>query len=387
MSTTCHINTLKCVERLLCFLLLICSVSPSFGRQVSTKSTTGDLAVTVSPGMLQKLVIAPVVSTERTEVLRLPGRVALDEQRMAIIGPSISGQLTEIRAFVGQNVRKGDVLSTINSTELGNAQAAYLIAKSKVSLHRLSVDRARRLFESGVLSQVKLNERESELLESDIELRANVDRLRVMGMNEQTIRQLSDSGAIDSTMLVIAPLTGTVIERHASIGEIAQPSDNLFIVADLSRVWVTADAPEQDAHLIEPGGPAEVHIPALPGQTITGKLVYVSDTVNPVTRTVTVRMEVENPNRKIKPEMLATMIIHRAPIKTVTIPARAVVRQNDHDYVFVQMAPDRFDLRMVTLGPEQEGERQVLSGLGVGQQIVVEGAFHLNNERIRRELE
>jgi cobalt-zinc-cadmium efflux system membrane fusion protein len=377
----------KCAWRLLLFLSLSFSLSPSFGQQVSAKNTTGDLTVTVSPVMLQRLVIAQVVSTERAEVLRLPGRVALDEQRVARIGPSIGGRLTEIRVFVGQNVRKGDVLATINSTELGNAQAAYLIAKTKVNLHRLAVNRTRRLLESGVISQVKLDERESELAESEIELRANVDRLRVMGMSESAIRRLSDSGAIDSTTPVTATLTGTVIERHVSIGEIAQPADNLFTVADLSRVWVTADAPEQDAHLIEPSGKAEVQIPALPGQIITGTLVYVADTVNPVSRTVTVRMEIENPDKKIKPEMLATMIIHRASIEAVTIPAKAVIRQSDHDYVFVQIAPDRFQLRLVELGPEQEGLRQVLSGLAVGHQIVVDGAFHLNNERILKELE
>jgi membrane fusion protein, heavy metal efflux system len=374
--------------RLQLFLLLSLELSSaSASAQQNPPENSDDLSVTVAPAMQQRLLIAPVVATERAEVLRLPGRVALDEQRVARIGPAISGQLTEIKAFVGQNVRKGDVLAMIHSTELGNAQAAYLIAKSKVNLHRLAANRARRLLESGVISQVKLNERESELAESEVEMRANVDRLRVMGMSESAIRRLSDSGAIDSTTPITATLTGTVIERHVSIGEIAQPADNLFTVADLSRVWVAADAPEQDAHLIEAGGYADVLIPALPGESITGKLVYVAATVNPISRTVTVRMEVENSDRKIKPEMLATMIIHRPLVSSMTIPAKAVVRQNDHDYVFVQIAPNRFELCPVSLGPEQDGLRQVFSGLDLGRQIVVDGAFHLNNERMRSILE
>ena len=130
-----------------------------------------------------------------------------------------------------------------------------------------------------------------------------------------------------------------------------------------------------------------MQIPALPGQKITGKVIYVADTVNPSTRTVTVRMEVENPERKIKPEMLATMVIHRPRVSSLNIPAKAVVRAGDHDYVFVQIAEDQFVMTPVSLGPDLGGIRRVIGGLTEGQRIVVDGAFHLNNERILKELE
>jgi cobalt-zinc-cadmium efflux system membrane fusion protein len=161
----------------------------------------------------------------------------------------------------------------------------------------------------------------------------------------------------------------------------------LFTVADLSQVWVVAEAPEQMAHMVEVGGQAEAVIPALPHQRITGKIIYVSDTVNRDTRTVTVRMVVNNPKRQIKPEMLVSMIIRRGARQSLAIPGEAVVRVGDKDHVFVETGPGRFELRPVTLGLERDGQRQVLGGLAAGQRIVEDGAFHLNNERIRKELE
>jgi cobalt-zinc-cadmium efflux system membrane fusion protein len=321
------------------------------------------------------------------ETLHLPGRITLNEHRVARVGPSVTGRVTDVAAFIGQNVRQGERLASINSTELSSAQAAYLKARTQMNLHRLAVERARRLLEADVISRAELTERESQLAEVEVEVRASKDQLTVMGMSENAIRRLSNSGQIDSVIPVTATLSGTVIERKISIGQIVEPADDLFTIADLSEVWVVAEAPEQQAFLVEIGGQAEVQIPALPGQKITGRVIYVADTVNPSTRTVTVRMEVENPERKIKPEMLATMVIHRPRVSSLNIPAKAVVRAGDHDYVFVQITGDKFVLTQVSLGPDLGGIRRVIGGLTEGQRIVVDGAFHLNNERIRKELE
>jgi cobalt-zinc-cadmium efflux system membrane fusion protein len=371
---------------LIAFLAL--GIWPAFGQQDTQQAeTTAEIAVKAPPSLLERLKIEPVTSTEIGETLHLPGRVTLNEHRVARVGPSVTGRVTNITAFIGQNVRQGERLATINSTELSTAQAAYLKAKTQMNLHRLAVDRARRLLKADVISRAELTERESELAEVEVEVRASADQLAVMGMSENAIQRLTNSGQIDSVIPVTATLSGTVIERNISIGQIAQPADDLFTIADLSEVWVVAEAPEQQAYLVETGGRAEVQIPALPGQKITGKVIYVADIVNPSTRTVTVRMELENPERKIKPEMLATMVIHRPRITSLNIPAKAVVRTGDRDYVFVQASEDQFVLTPVSLGPDLGGLRRVIAGLTEGQRIVVDGAFHLNNERIRKELE
>ncbi|BBA36520.1 secretion protein HlyD [Methylocaldum marinum] len=367
---------------------LALGVWPAFGQQNPEKAeTTAEIAVTAPPSLLERLKVEPVTTMEIGETLHLPGRITMNEHRVARVGPSVTGRVTNVAAFIGQNVRQGERLASINSTELSMAQAAYLKARTQMNLHRLAVERARRLLEADVISRAELTERESELAEVEVELRAGKDQLAVMGMSEAAIRRLSNSGQIDSVIPVTATLSGTVIERKISIGQIVEPADDLFTIADLSEVWVVAEAPEQQAYLVETGGEAEVQIPALPGQKITGKVIYVADTVNPSTRTVTVRMELKNPERKIKPEMLATMVIHRPRVSSLNIPAKAVVRTGDRDYVFVRASEDQFVLTPVSLGPDLGGLRRVVAGLTEGQRIVVDGAFHLNNERIRKELE
>jgi cobalt-zinc-cadmium efflux system membrane fusion protein len=369
-------------------VLLALGVCPAFAQPEAQKAeTAAEISVKAPLSLIERLKIEPVKLTEIGETLHLPGRITLNEHRVARVGPSVTGRVTEVTAFIGQHVRQGERLATINSTELSIAQAAYLKAKTQMNLHRLAVERARRLLEADVISRAELTERESELAEVEVEVRAGADQLAVMGMSEKAIQRLSNSSQIDSAIPVTATLSGTVLERKVSIGQIAQPSDDLFTIADLSEVWVVAEAPEQQAYLVETGGQAEVQIPALPGQKITGKIIYVGDIVNPSTRTVTVRIEVKNPDRKIKPEMLATMVIHRPRITSLNIPAKAVVRTGDRDYVFVQTSQDEFVLTPVSLGPDLGGLRRVIAGLNEGQQIVVSGAFHLNNERIRKELE
>ncbi|MDE2585882.1 MAG: efflux RND transporter periplasmic adaptor subunit, partial [Betaproteobacteria bacterium] len=118
-----------------------------------------------------------------------------------------------------------------------------------------------------------------------------------------------------------------------------------------------------------------------------GKLIYISDTVNPETRTVLVRTELANPGRKLKPAMLATMVIAGKASPKLAVPAAAVVREDNNEHVFVQTAPSQYRLTPVVLGPETGGVRPVQSGLKEGDSVVVEGAFHLNNERKRKELE
>ena len=147
------------------------------------------------------------------------------------------------------------------------------------------------------------------------------------------------------------------------------------------------EVPEQQAGSVKRGELAQAEIPALGGEKIEGKLIFVADIVNPATRTVTIRMDVSNPKRLLKPEMLASMLIQSAPQRRLMVPARAIVREENRDHVFVQLDNQRFQLRRVTLGQENLGSVPVLDGLKAGERVVIDGAFHLNNERKRKELE
>ncbi|MFH1494026.1 MAG: efflux RND transporter periplasmic adaptor subunit [Pseudomonadota bacterium] len=343
--------------------------------------------VTVSADFLQRLKIAPAGEGEVTETLRVPARIEVDEQRVARIGATVTGRVTQIHATLGQRVTRGEQLATLHSTELSAAQLAYLKALSQAELQQRAVDRAKLLFASDVIGSAELQKRESELAQAQAEMQASEGQLSVLGMTESAMSKLAASRTVHSLSSITATLDGAVIERKVTPGQVVQPADALFTVADLSHVWLVAEVPEQQAVLVKKGEAAEAEVPALNGKRIEGRLIYVADIVNPDRRTVTVRMDVDNPDRLLKPEMLASMLIQGTPQRRLLVPAAAVVREDNKDHVFIQLDGTRFQLRPVILGQESGGYVPVQSGLKSGERIVTEGAFHLNNERKRKELE
>jgi cobalt-zinc-cadmium efflux system membrane fusion protein len=178
-----------------------------------------------------------------------------------------------------------------------------------------------------------------------------------------------------------------VIERKVNLGQVVQPAEELFVVADLSHVWAVAEVPEQQIDLIQKNEEVNIEIPALGNQKLTGRLIFVGDVVNPQTRTVTVRTDIDNSAQNIKPAMLVSMVVQSKSSPKTAIPEQSVIRESDKNYVFVQIAPNQYRLREVTLGTEYNEFVAVYSGVTEGEVIVSEGAFHLNNERKRKELE
>ncbi len=343
--------------------------------------------VTVQADFLQRLKLAPASEGNASESMRVPARIEVDEQRVARIGAAVSGRVTQIYATLGQSVKRGEVLALIHSTELSVAQLSYLKALSQAELQRRAVERAKLLYAADVIGAAELQKRETELSQAQAELYASHDQIQMLGMTESAIVKLESSRNVHSQSSVISTLDGVVIERRLTQGQVVQPADALFTVADLSHVWLVAEVPEQQAGMVKKGESAQAEIPALNGKLIEGRLIFVADTVNPDRRTVTIRMDVNNSQRLLKPEMLASMLIQGAPQRRLMVQAAAVVRDENKDHVFVQLDTHRFQLRRVTLGQENQGLVPVLEGLKAGEIIVIEGAFHLNNERKRKELE
>jgi cobalt-zinc-cadmium efflux system membrane fusion protein len=164
---------------------------------------------------------------------------------------------------------------------------------------------------------------------------------------------------------------------------VVQPADTLFVIADLSRVWLVADVPEQQGGAIEMGKSVEAEVSAFPGEKIRGRLSFVSAIIDPETRTVRTRMDLANPRGRYKPAMLAVMELKDNPRQETVIPLTAVVREEDKDYVFIEKAPGEFVMRTVKLGAEHADARVLEEPWPAGQRLVLDGAFHLNNERRR----
>jgi cobalt-zinc-cadmium efflux system membrane fusion protein len=330
---------------------------------------------------IQEAALSPVPISEP---LQVAARIDFNEQTMARIGAAVTGRVTELHAVPGERVKAGQALAQLHSAELASAQLALLKAKAQHELAAKAVERARMLLASDVIGSAELQRRENELAVAEVERQAAADALRVMGVSPQA----KAAGVINSTSAIVSSLSGVVVERHVHRGQVVQPAQALFTVADLSTVWAVAQVPETEIGRVQAGQKVRVSVPANGEQPIEGTLAWVADTVNAETRTVTVRAELPNPKRLLKPAMLATMAIEPLPAPRLAVPTSAVVREDNVDHVFLRQAqPGSYRLTRVELGDEVNGLRPVRSGLRGGETLVVAGGFHLNNERKRAEME
>jgi cobalt-zinc-cadmium efflux system membrane fusion protein len=371
---------------LLTSLLLISGCKKSQPSGASQTAQDPNL-VMANEALLAQIKISVVSQGDVSDILRVAGQIDFDEQALTRIGASVTGRVTQINAQLGNEVKKGDTLALINSSELSNSQLAYLKARSEKEFHRRTVQRAKTLFEADVISAAELQRRESEYEVASAQTRAAQDQLRVLGVNLKAMEELATTGAIDSVASVMATIKGVVVERKVTTGQVVQPADVLFTVADLSRVWAVAQVPEQQVAQVKVGQSVRIEVPALENEKLIGKLIYVGQTVNPESRTVLVRTELENTSGRLKPSMLASMLIESSPTKRVVVPITAIVREQDADYVFIEEKPGSFRLKPVRLSSEHNGQRVVLDGLSQGMRIVSDGAFHLNNHRNLKDME
>lgn len=357
------------------------------GPTVSAPLANDPALVSPSEELLAQLKLANVKLQPIAETLRVSGQIDFDEQRLAKIGATVTGRVTQIDALLGQQVKKGEVLARLNSSELSTQQLAYLKARAQLELNRRNAERAKSLFDADVIGAAELQRRESEFKISQAETRAAADQLQLLGVSPAAIDRLGKQGALDTVTPVVATLGGVVVERKLAQGQVVQPADVLFAVADLSRLWAVAQVPEQQVSQVRTGQSVSIEVPALGNEKLVGKLIYVGQTINPETRTVLVRTELDNRDGRLKPAMLASMLIEARAVERQVVPASAVVRENDEDHVFVAEREGVFRLAKVKLGPEQGGQRVILSGLKGNETLVVDGAFHLNNERNRKAME
>lgn len=364
--------------------LMVLNYFNVFDRSPVIKSVQDPNVVVVNEDLHKMITDGKAQLAPFVEELRASGRIDFNELNLSRIGANVTGRVSEILAVPGQIVKQGDVLAKITSTELTQSQLAYLKAKSASQLADQAANRARILFKEDVIALAELQKREAEANSAKAEYRAANDQLRVQGMDQGNIDRLAKSGLIESINNVIATIPGEIVERKINKGQVVQPADALFTVADLSTLWAISEVPESNSYLIRKGQKAALIIPALRNQEIEGTVAHVDSIVNPQTRTVVVRMELANKEGQIKPGMLATMLIESQPIEKLVVPVAAVIREDNHDHVFVRIDDDLYRMVPVKLGPEGRGFRPVISGLKEGQEIVTDGAYHLNTERKRQ---
>jgi membrane fusion protein, heavy metal efflux system len=337
--------------------------------------------------LMSRIKVATIEERNITETLRVAGQLQTNLYKTMRIGAPIAGRLTQINAQFSQEVQAGQVLAEISSPELAQAQLSFLKAHSQQKLTTAAVERAQLLLSADVIGSAELQRRQAEQQIAGAEKRAVSDQLKALGISPSKIAQLEATGQIQSSASITASGKGTVIDVKVTQGQVINPSDILFVISDLNELWAQAELPEQDSQFVKKGQRVQVEIPALGQVAIVGTVAYVADVVNPETRTVRVGVSLPNTDRKLKPSMLMTMLIEGKAVSKTVVPQAAVVRENDADHVFIKQADGSFKLTRIELGPETNGFRPILGsikGIPKDAQIVIDGAFHLNNVRGQR---
>jgi cobalt-zinc-cadmium efflux system membrane fusion protein len=364
-------------------LLIACTKS----QDSSQKKKLDPLEVVITPEIQKQIKTDTVSYQDISDTLLIPGRLETQNRKLAKIGSPITGRVSDLYVSLGDVVKKGQVLARVNSIDLTQTQLTLIKSTQLIGLKTKAVERAKLLFEADVISKAEMLRVENELDAVKADYRASRDQLIVLGMSEKAVEKIETSGQINSFGDVISRFDGIIISRAINVGQIVNPQDNLFHVADLSKLWAVANIPEQQSSFIQKDEFVTIEIPALDNKKIEAKIVFEDSIVDPQTRTVMVRAELDNPNLLLKPDMLTSMHISAKKMSKLAIPISSVVRDNDRNHVFVQNTPQTFRLREVELGSKDGKFINVLGGVAQGETIVTDGAFHMNSERKKKELE
>jgi cobalt-zinc-cadmium efflux system membrane fusion protein len=334
--------------------------------------------------------LGPVERGALGEVIEAPAEVQLNPDRVAHISPLVDGQVVDVAATIGDRVAADEELAVLRSVALGQARADLDRAEALRTVAQQTLERQERLRNEGINSERALLEAQAVFDEADAERDAARSRLRVFGVR----------GGAGPDVALASPIAGLVLERHATRGETVTPDDVLFVVADLASVWVIGQVYEQDIGRVRAGMPATLHLPAYPGQTWAGSVDLVGAAVDPATRTLPVRVVLENTDGRLIPGLFGALSLaldtpaegDAAP-PPLLVPQAAVRHLGERAVVFVPAdgaapdeAPGAFEPRTVTLGRAASGRVEVLEGLAPDTQIVVEGAFVLESELRRGQL-
>ncbi|MCS6319218.1 MAG: efflux RND transporter periplasmic adaptor subunit [Nitrospira sp.] len=355
-------------------------VAPPVGKAVG-RAANGVVQLTDPEIARAGIEVITVKKEPFTYHREFPATVQANENELAEVTTLIRGRVVEVLVDVGQDVKKGERLALLDSTDLGMAEGAYLKAVARQHEAQLAFERAENLHEHRAISLAELQRREAEMKTARADAREAAHRLTLLGVPAQELQRLEREQTIRSDVAVRAPFAGRVIMRNITRGEVVETSRNCFTIADLSDVWVVASVPEKDVRFIRPKDRVHVMVPAYPHGLFSGTVTYVSDVLDPSTRTMRVRVTVLNPDRALKPEMFAMVRVFGSPQpEALAVPLTAVQQDGTGKLLFVRPSDNRFESSRVVLGDELDGKSLVLEGLHEGEDVVVKGAFAIKSE-------
>ena len=358
---------------------------------------------------IARITLGEVEIRKLEEDLRVSGRVTVNQNATARVGSFTEGIVVGCCESVGSDVEKGQVLARLHSHEIHDAEASYWESRAELERRQTELQfaekfykRASRLYELKAGSLQKMQEAEAKFRSAETLLkiaRAGVERadnhLRYLGLTPEELPEAADEhaaegqGAHEEAHLieVRSPVAGTIVERTVSTGAVVTPSDSLYVISDLRSLWVIAQVPEQHLSLLRSGLTVEVSVRAYPDKTFPARITTIGDALDPETRTVEVRCELNNPGRQLKTEMFATLTIHTGGSReAVVAPLEALQNVDGEEVVFVPEGRVSFRARRVRVGRHSNSVVEIVSGLQAGEKVVVAGAFHLKSELLKAQM-
>ena len=358
---------------------------------------------------IARITLGEVEIRKLEEDLRVSGRVTVNENATARVGSFTEGIVVGCCESVGSDVEKGQVLARLHSHEIHDAEASYWEARAELERRQTELQfaekfykRASRLYELKAGSLQKMQEAEAKFRGAETLLkiaRAGVERadnhLRYLGLTPEQLPEAADEHAVEGqgaheeahVIEVRSPVAGTIVGRTVSAGAVVTPSDSLYVISDLRSLWVIAQVPEQHLSLLRSGLTVEVSVRAYPDKTFPARITTIGDALDPETRTVEVRCELNNPGRQLKTEMFATLTIHTGGSReAVVAPLEALQNVDGEEVLFVPEGEYSFRARRVRVGRHSGSVVEIVSGLQAGEKVVVAGAFRLKSELLKAQM-
>jgi RND family efflux transporter MFP subunit len=361
-------------------------VLPAEPAAASTPAAAAEVVLSPEAVTRAGITTAPAEAIASQAVIQLPGTVMADAYREVKVVPIVGGIVTRVHVELGTTVKRGTPLATLFSTELAEAQTKYLSMQAMLAADHQKLQRTQQLVEIGAASRQELEEVTAVHASRATEVEAARQRLLLLGLNRAHVQALTSPSQVVADVVVPAPIAGVITGRTANLGQVVGMGQELFVVTDLSQVWVIGDLYEQDFQTVHVGSEAVLTTPAYPALTLRGRVSYIDPRVDPQTRTAKVRVAVANPTGRLRLGMYVTMAFTTpGSERAVVIPRAAVQTIGERQVVFVP-APDEegtFLPRTVQVGPVRGDLITIRSGVQPGEVVVTEGSFYLRAEMLR----
>lgn len=368
------------------------SPAPSEAQETVPSDTanaaSAELQINLTADDLKKAQIrtAHVMKRATETMLRVPGIVKPDEYHEVHVTPIADGIVKQVPVVLGDHVRSGQPLAVIFSSELAEAETQYLAYLAELDAEHKKLERTQNLVRLGAASKQEEEEVAATHAAHESHVRAALERLKLLGAGERQIAALKEAEQIDSYVTVPAPIDATVVARTANVGLVVNKAQELFVVADLSTVWVMASLNEKDFASVHVGSAARVTAPAYAGRVWSGRVAYIDPQVDPNSRTAQARIEVANPRESLRFQMYVDVEFTSRGDSGMAVPEAAVQSIGDRQFVFLPIKDNEgsFSIRAVRLGPAVNGYYAVLEGLKPDDEVVTEGSFILKAESVRQ---